>query len=559
MTIYLIIVGIYLLSVTIAAPKFFEKAGQNQGLGYIPLINLFVWLKVIKRPLWWFILLIFPGVNFIMMIVMNVEMVKAFDLRERKEQWLAGALGFAYLPYLAFKQKLNYVGPEDWSNRKKSAAREWGEAIVFAVVAASIIRSYFLEAFTIPTSSMEKSMLIGDYLFVSKLSYGPKIPQTPLAIPFVHHTIPVFNSKSYTEFIKLPHFRLPGFGDVERNDVVVFNYPDGDTVVVAQQNRGYQQILRDEAFFRYKLADMQSGRPLKSDSQYLAIARAGITMNNDITVRPVDKRENYIKRCVGVPGDKLEVVDGQLRINDEDAFMPEDMQYNYNISSKVGLNKRAMKDNYDVNGEDFDNGSIGYNNYNLPLTKSSYEALKMQVSGIDNIVPDFTAKGEFKPMIRNILLQYNGPELGTKILGDMANAGNYNPQLSIFPNHPKYNWTEDNFGPIVIPKKGVTIDLNLDNLPLYERVIKLYEGNSLRISDNKIFINDVETSSYTFNMDYYFMMGDNRHNSADSRFWGFVPEDHIVGKAVFIWLSLDKEKGWFDGKIRWDRVFSFVK
>lgn len=559
MTVYLIIVGIYLLSVTIAAPKLFEKAGQNQGLGYIPLINLFVWLKVIKRPLWWFVLLLFPGVNFIMMIVMNVEMGKAYGFRTAKEQWLAGALGFAYLPYIAFTQELEYVGPEDWEGRKKSAAREWGEAIVFAVVAASIIRSYFLEAFTIPTSSMEKSMLIGDYLFVSKLSYGPKVPQTPLAIPFVHHTIPVLNSKSYTEFISLPFFRLPGFGDVERNDVVVFNYPDGDTVVVEQQNRGYQQILRDQAFFNYKLRDMQAGKPLKTDAQYLSIARNVLQSNQEITVRPVDKRENYIKRCVAIPGDKLEVKNGQLFINEEPAFTPQEMQYNYNIVASAGLNKKTMKDNYDVNEQDFDGGTLGYGHYTFPLTKQHLEDLKQQVSGIESIVPDFAAQKEIKPMVKNYLTQVFGPEKAQSIFDDWAAKGIYDPQFSIFPNSPKYSWTEDNFGPLTIPKKGTTVQLNMDNLPIYERVIHLYEGNDLKVKDNKIYINDVEATSYTFKMDYYFMMGDNRHNSADSRFWGFVPEDHIVGKAVFVWLSLDKEKGWFDGKIRWNRIFSFVE
>lgn len=557
MTIYLIIVIAYLLSIFASAFKFFEKAGLNPTHGFIPVYNLLVWLKVIQRPWWWIFLLLFPGVNFIMGIVMNVEMAKAFNKRSTQEQWLAGALGIVYLPYLAF-QDIEYVGPQDWSKTKKSTAREWGEAIIFAIVAASIIRSYFLEAFTIPTSSMEKSMLIGDYLFVSKLSYGPKVPQTPLAIPFVHHTLPILNTKSYSEFIQLPHMRLPGFGDVERNDVVVFNYPDGDTVIVDQQNRGYQQILRDHAFFNYKRMDLQAGRPLKSNDEYLQIARNVILSTKEITVRPVDKRENYIKRCVGIPGDKLEVKNGKLFINDEPGFVPPDFQYNYNVTTTSGLNKKTMKEKLDLNGDDFTNGVMDMNQYNIPLTMESKEKLE-QMSVVKSIEPDFAPKDKFKPSIERIMYQVHGPDQGEQMLKKLEESGEYDPQFSIFPNHPDYNWTEDNFGPIVIPKKGETVKLTLANLPLYERVIDLYEDNDLIVRENKIYINDVEASSYTFKMDYYFMMGDNRHNSADSRFWGFVPEDHVVGKAVFIWLSLDKEKGWFDGKIRWDRVFSFVE
>jgi signal peptidase I len=555
----LIIYAFLLVVYSVSLWKIFEKNNIEGWKAIVPGYNLFLWLKLLNKPWWWLILFIFPGVNVLMLMVLNVITASAFGKNSLKDGAIAAFLPFIYMPYLGFSD-IKFIGVIEDDKAPKSTLKEWGDAIIFAVVAASIIRTYFLEAFTIPTSSMEKSMLIGDYLFVSKMSYGPKIPQTPLSFPFAHHTMPfTVSTKSYLEWMKLPYYRLPGFGEVKRNDVVVFNYPDGDTVVVDQQNRGYQQILRDNAFFHYKLRDLQAGNPLKTDNQYVAIARKVLHNSKEITVRPVDKRENYIKRCVGVGGDKLQVINGELFINDEKAFTPQEMQYNYNIQTSGSLNKKTIKENFNVNEEDFDNGLRGNNYYNLPLTNENYDKMKSSLTSVKDIQPDFAAQNEIKPMMKNILLQYNGHQVGSQIIKTLEDNKQYDPQLQIFPNHPNFNWTEDNFGPIQIPAKGETINLTLDNLPIYQRAITLYEGNQLKVEGDRIFINDMETLSYTFSMNYYFMMGDNRHNSADSRYWGFVPEDHVVGKAVFVWLSLDKERGLTDGKIRWNRLFSFVK
>ncbi len=360
--------------------------------------------------------------------------------------------------------------------KKKGFVREWVDAIVFAVIAATIIRLFFIEAYTIPTSSMEKSLLIGDFLFVSKVSYGPRIPNTPLAFPFAHHTIPGINTKAYLEWIKLPYYRLPGFSKIENNDVVVFNYPM-------------------EGF------------------------------------RPVDKRENYIKRCVAIPGDVLEVKEGVLHINGEKAYQPEMMQHSYAVKTNgTGFNQRVLRK------LDITEGGRVSNAGDFTLTMTD-EARK-EISELQNVV-------EVKPSI--------------------AEAGAYAEY--IFPNSDpelkstakkKFFWNVDNFGPITIPKKGETVELTVDNLPIYERLISFYENNDLKIEETTIYINGVEATSYTFKMDYYFMMGDNRHNSADSRFWGFVPEDHIVGKAVFIWLSIDKDATKFLERIRWNRLFSLI-
>lgn len=547
---YIIILLLNYIGISVALLKFFPAGGQSAAHAFIPGLNIITWLKVIKRPWWWIFLLLFPGVNFLVGIIMCVELVKAFNLRESKEQILAGALGFIYLPYLGFTTELEYVGPEDWTKKKKTKTREWSEAIIFAVIAASIIRTYFLEAYTIPTPSMEKSLLVGDYLFVSKMHYGPKSPQTPLSFPFAHHTMPMTTGvKSYLEWIKLPFFRLPGFTDVERNDVVVFNYPDGDTVVVARQNESYQQIIRDEAY-SLKLNDLASGQPLKENSRYETMARKLLWSNQEISVRPVDKRENYIKRCVGVPGDKLEVKNGVLFINDQPAEKPEEYQLNYRVTADY-LDRRTLKSKYEVNYSAYDQAARSVPNYVLPLTDGNLAAFQVDAPGL-NFTADLTNKDEMKPYLRSYLQQR--PD----ILQKLETRGEFNPRFSIFPNDPTYNWTEDNFGPITIPKAGVTIDLTLENLPLYERLIYLYEGNSLEVKGGDILINGEIATTYTFKMNHYWLMGDNRHNSADSRFWGFVPEDHVVGKAVFIWMSLDPELGWAEGKLRFRRLFSFI-
>lgn len=399
-------------------------------------------------------------------------------------------------------RKVNWTPWKKRGEKKRSALVEWVDALIFAVIAATLIRMFFIEAYTIPSSSMEKSMLVGDYLFVSKVAYGPKMPNTPIAFPFAHHTLPLTkNKKSYVEWIKRPYKRLAGFRDIKRNDVVVFNYPEGDTVIVQfQSNKSYYAAVRE-------------------------LGRDVVWRDYDIIQRPVDKRENYIKRCVAIPGDTLHINHGQVFVNGEKQVNIPDLQYNYTIRTNgTAINSRIL-DNLDIARNDrMFNAAGGI--YLMPLTENAYDHIRV----LNNV---------------HSVLKYE-------------NTNHVMMKKIIFPHSNNYPWTEDNFGPIWIPQKGETVELTLNNLPLYDRVIETYENNQLVVKDSTILINGEQVDSYTFKMDYYFMMGDNRHNSADSRFWGFVPEDHIVGKASFIWLSLDQDKR-FPANIRWKRMFSRVK
>ena len=375
---------------------------------------------------------------------------------------------------ILFWETLNY---KFWKKRekkpkkKKSEVRSWIDAIGFAVIAATLLRTFLIEAYTIPTSSMEKSMLIGDFLFVSKVAYGPRVPMTPIAFPLVHHTMPIGNGKSYTEAVKLPYHRMKGLGEIKRNDCVVFNWPA------------------------------------------------------ETLGRPVDKKENYVKRCVGVPGDKIELIDAQLMVNDAPQEEPEGMkkQWHYNVSTKgTGLNPNILYEKYDIT-----EGGYGRNKneYNLTLTNESRDAIQ-----------NFTN-------VTSVKRQYE-------------KGGIYADY--IFPHDKNFKWNVDNFGPITVPAAGETVSITTENLSIYKDIIERYENNKLEVVAGEIYINDKVATTYTFAMDYFWMMGDNRHNSADSRFWGFVPENHIVGKALFVWMSWDKNAKGLN-KIRWNRLFSSVK
>jgi signal peptidase I len=521
--IYLLIIAGYYF----AFYKLFVKAGRQSWEALVPGYNLYIWLKIIQKPWWWLFLLIFPGVNVLMLMVMSVNLSTCFGKRTTTDVLLSSLIPFVYLPYLSVQKNLKYIGPLDKSKFKRSGLLEWRDAAIFATVVASIFRTYFLEAFTIPTSSMEKSLLVGDFLFVSKMAYGPKVPSTPLSFPFAHHTMPFTESvKSYLEWIHLPYNRLPGFGDVKRNDVVVFNFPAGDTVLVDEQNRSYEQIVNEYAF-ELRMRDRQNGQKERNRESYQQMARKIIWDSREVVVRPIDKRENYIKRCVALPGDVLEVDKGILFINEEQAFFPPQFQYNYFLKTTDYINRHTLKKQFGVSFEDQRRVS-GTPGYIMPLTMSAYKGIK-----------DFNVVERIQPR-----LNYND---------------HIDPYNRIFPNDPQYKWTEDFFGPITIPAKGAKVELNEKTLPLYRRIIEAYELNELQVKEGVIFINGEQTNTYTFKMNYYFMMGDNRHNSLDSRFWGFVPEDHIVGKGSFIWLSLDKDLGFAEGKIRWNRFFKGIK
>jgi len=433
--------------------------------------------------------------------------------------WLIIGIPVIYDIYIS--KKIHWAFWKKKGVDKQTKVVEWVDALIFAVVAATIIRMFFFEAYTIPTSSMEKSMLVGDYLFVSKVAYGPKVPNTPLSFPFTHHTLPLTQStKSYLEWIKLPYKRLAGLTELKRRDVVVFNFPAGDTIIVGQENPDYYTRIRG---LREQLQsnDMQKGLSIKTNKIYDNYAKKLLSERYQVRARPVDKRENFIKRCVAIPGDDISCVNGQLIINNKPQEKIDEMQFNYIVRTNgTSINPRKL-DNLNIAEEDRIRSGA---NYLLPLTKEKIIALK-KLSNITSIE------------------RINSP-VGT--------------HEDVFPFDKNLSWNRDNFGPIHIPKKGETININMKNISFYKRVINAYENHKLDIKDDIIYIDGKIAKEYTFEMNYYWMMGDNRHMSADSRYWGFVPEDHIVGKASFVWLSLNKDKS-FPSNIRLDRFFKAIE
>lgn len=446
--------------------------------------------------------------------------------------WLRSWLGIVVVPFI-FDAYITKKIPWTWWKKSKNktvlTVMGWVDAIVFALVAVYFVNLYFFQNYVIPSSSLEKSLLVGDYLFVSKMSYGARVPQTPLHMPLTQHTMPIFNCKSYLEWVKWDYKRVDGLGKVQLNDIVVFNFPAGDSVATALQAEDIYRLSYQAGKELSKPIDM-SGLSLEDQrlvfDYYYQVGRKYINDNpqsfGEIVVRPVDRRENYVKRCVGLPGQILQIENRVIYLDGEANKEPDNVQYRYFVHTK-GMLPDDLCHELGISKEDLAGYYTDESVYNMPLTAKAKDALlarKDIVTAIEN-TPDDDAGG-------------------------------------LYPLNKLTGWTVDNYGPIWIPKKGETIELSLDNLPLYERPIHAYEGNALEVKDGKIFINGEETTHYTFKMDYYWMMGDNRHNSADSRFWGFVPEDHIVGKPIFIWLSLDQDRGWFDGKIRWNRLFKFV-
>jgi len=504
MNLYIILLVLFSAATVAGLWGIFVKAGEAGWKVLVPFYNMYIWLRIIRKPLWWYVFLLIPFINVFVILLMIVEILKCFKKYSLLEQAAGVIFPFAYLPYLAFSETQKYYDPDKLAPVKKTAVREWVDAIIFAVIAASIIRIFFFEAYTIPTSSMEKTLLVGDYLFVSKVSYGPKVPNTPLSFPFVHHTLPLTEStKSYLEWISLPYYRFPGFSTIKNMDVVVFNYPDGDTLSTKlQSTMSYYQLVR------------QYGRDAVWNNKQSI---------GEIIARPVDKRENFIKRCIGIPGDTIRIIDSKVFINGKPEQNPGKRQFKYIVHTDGNpINTRNLeKLNITEAPQIYNNGD-----YELTLSDESLEGIR-QFSNVKSIELEISPKGIW--------------------------------DANLFPFDSTYRWNLDNFGRLWIPKAGVTIKINTSNIMLYKRIIGVFEGNDLKISDGKIFINGKEAGSYTFRMNYYWMMGDNRHNSMDSRYWGFVPEDHVVGKASFVWLSMDPNKSLFDGKIRWSKLLHFVK
>lgn len=489
----------------------FRKAGEKPWKALIPIYNIVVWIKLCGKNWRWYIYFLIPAINIFTFLLLVVETAKAFRRYGFVEQTLAVIFPWFYLPLLGIN-KWEYHDPSQEPPHKVSELRDWLDAIVFALVAAVIIRGKVLEFYNIPSSSMEKSLMTGDYLLVSKLAYGPRMTMTPLSVPLVHNVLPFSGgqAESYLKWIKRPYHRYPGLGSVERFDAVVFNYPDGDTVCTAwQSNQSYHELVR------------QMGRENVLNARQLPVG--GQLVENNIRVRPVDKRENFIKRCIGLPGEELQIIDQEVYINGKRLPNPVESQQTHAVKfAQTGLNYQKILDDEGVSREDYENALYGIYNgagsYELPLTELKAQELRSR---------DVVASVE-------------------KVVYPAENPG------GLFPYEGSNTWSVDNYGPVHIPAKGEALQLTLENLPMYRRVIEVFEGNRLEVREGKIYINGETCSSYTPKMDYYWMMGDNRHNSADSRFWGFVPEDHIVGKATLVVFSWDKDHG----RPRWDRIFT---
>lgn len=469
--------------------------------------------------------------------------------------WVRSWWGLIVLPFIFDVYISKKISWGWWKKVRNPAVRSvmsWVDAIVFALVAVYFVNIYVFQNYQIPSSSLEKSLLVGDFLYVSKMSYGPRVPNTPLSMPLAQHTLPILNCKSYIEWPQWKYKRVPGFGRVQRNDIVVFNFPAGDTVATNFQQTDFYSLAYEEGKRVYpNKVNMDSLTQDRQRTVYELYYNAGRNlirsnpqMYGDIVVRPVDRRENYVKRCIGLPGDTLQIKGGQVYINGTPAVNPQEIQFNYFVQTtgpyipeemfiELGISKDdRMLMSSDLNWEEglLDMGLDRRDAqgrltpvYHLPLTRKMYDTLSGNKKLVSRIVKE--------------------PDL-------------YSGQM--YPLNLHTGWTRDDYGPVWIPANGATVRLTADNLPLYERCITAYEGNRLELKSDGIYINGRKTDTYTFKMDYYWMMGDNRHNSADSRYWGFVPEDHVVGKPIVVWLSLDKDRGWFDGKIRWNRIFKWV-
>lgn len=492
---------IYLLGCVVGLWCVFRKAGEAGWKALIPIYNIVVWIRLCGKTWKWYIYFLIPAINIFTFLLLVVETCRVFQRNGLVEHTLAVLVPWAYLPWVGLHKGYTYTPPSELPPYHMSGWRSWTEDILFALVAAVIIRNNVVEFYNIPSSSMEKSLMTGDYVMVSKLAYGPRVNMTPLSLPLMHNVIPGTSTESYLPWIQLPYHRYPGLGHPKRFDATVFNYPDGDTVCTAyQSNWSYHDIVREYGRDYVWAHPEQFGK---------------------IVARPFNKKENFIKRLIGLPGEELKIVDQQVYINGQPIENPCERQYTYRLAFTEMANPTKVLQNAGVSMEDIQMSTqfeVGF--FHVPLTYEKYQSLQQSpyVALIEPIVYPEGADGQ-----------------------------------RLFPHAPGYQWSVDNFGPVVIPAQGMEMKLTQENLPLYQRAIEVFEGNELEVRGGDIYINGVKTDRYTFRQDYYWLMGDNRHNSADSRFWGFVPEDHIVGRASVVVWSKDKDRDW--PRCRWNRIF----
>lgn len=542
--IYNILLAIYCIGTVVGLWFVFKKAGVAPWKALIPVWNIVEWVRLCNKDWKWYVGFLIPGLNIFVFLLLVVETARCFRRSNFWEQTLGVLLPCFYLPFLgmtkgkrvestrlpveALVHKLtkaeveanrkadlererqeradaiargerwviNFHDPKTDPAAKVGEARDWTEAIVFALIAAILIRGFVFELFSIPSSSMEKSLMVGDHLMVSKMAYGPRVIMTPLALPLMHNTIPGLGTQSYLDWPQLPYYRFPGYTHVKRFDAVVFNFPAGDTIL---------SNFADGKYTYYE-AVQQFGREavLGGNAYHPQLGPLG-----KVKVRPVDKRENYIKRCMGLPGEDLQIINQVVHINGQPVELPQDAQFDYDVVIAAGFNPELVLTECGISQSDIETSFRGYD-----------------AGG--NILLQLPLSGELLEKVKSKSI----------VVSVQPSVYPVDSTGMLYPNEPGYNWSVDNYGPIHIPAAGETLHLTLDNLPLYRRVITAYEGNTLEVKNGAIYINGQPTDTYTVRMDYYWMMGDNRHHSQDSRFWGFVPEDHIVGKAKRVLWSM---------------------
>ncbi|ANI90646.1 signal peptidase I [Arachidicoccus ginsenosidimutans] len=496
---------LYLVGYPIGLYGMFKKAGVAPWKAFVPFYNTWLMCELCGIGKLWFWLQLIPIAGVFITIWITIIFVMQFGKFSLIDHAFTAIVPFIYLPYLGFSKDVKYLGPDAVKKYKKSTVREWIDALVFATVAATLIRTFIFEAYVIPSGSMEKTLLINDFLFVNKISYGARVPQTPISFPFVHNFMPFSQTvPSYTKAVQWGYYRLPASNPIKRNDVVVFNFPAGDTII---NEPGYGSLNT----YYDVLRDTYHGN------------RDALMSEHDILVHPMDKTDNYIKRCTGVPGDTIQVKHTVLFVNGKPAFVPPTSQMEYTVTTNGNaFNNDELSNQLHIKTEKVNDGDepeveqIGNNEYVFDVTEDEIE----QVKKLPNVV--------------NVSLAER-------------------PAEEVFPYfNLSLGWSADNFGPLWIPKKGATITLTPENLPIYQRIITTYEHHTLSQNGNQFIIDGKPTNQYTFKYNYYWMMGDNRHRSQDSRYWGFVPETAIVGKASLIWFS------WQNGP-RWNRIFKVIK